>query len=79
MLPFFKAFFPSTEFLVSFPLPIFRLVLYISFVNQQRTFEEVDKIISELKSQLDDLCEQDIVRISEKGLLKMFMYLICTV
>ncbi len=29
MLPFFKAFFPSTEFLVSFPLPIFRLVLYI--------------------------------------------------
>ncbi len=29
MLPFFKTFFPSTEFLVSFPLPIFRLVLYI--------------------------------------------------
>ncbi len=37
------------------------------------------EIISELKSQLDDLCEQDIVRISEKGILKMFMYLIFTV
>uniref|UniRef100_A0A672P6L4 FinTRIM family, member 80 n=1 Tax=Sinocyclocheilus grahami TaxID=75366 RepID=A0A672P6L4_SINGR len=36
-------------------------------VSQRLTFEEIEKVISELKSQLDDLCEQDIVRISEKG------------
>uniref|UniRef100_A0A671QPT8 E3 ubiquitin/ISG15 ligase TRIM25-like n=1 Tax=Sinocyclocheilus anshuiensis TaxID=1608454 RepID=A0A671QPT8_9TELE len=36
-------------------------------VSQRLKFEEIEKVISELKSQLDDLCEQDIVRISEKG------------
>ncbi|XP_016364119.1 tripartite motif-containing protein 16-like isoform X3 [Sinocyclocheilus rhinocerous] len=35
-------------------------------VSQRLTFEEIEKVISELKSQLDDLCEQDIVRILEK-------------
>ncbi|KAL1262767.1 hypothetical protein QQF64_005506 [Cirrhinus molitorella] len=35
-------------------------------VSQLLTFEEIEEVIGELKSQLDDLCEQDIVRISEK-------------
>ncbi|XP_051946610.1 E3 ubiquitin/ISG15 ligase TRIM25-like [Xyrauchen texanus] len=35
-------------------------------VNQHLTFEEIQTIVSELKSQLDDLCEEDAVRISEK-------------
>ncbi|XP_056616577.1 E3 ubiquitin/ISG15 ligase TRIM25-like [Triplophysa dalaica] len=35
-------------------------------VNQHLTFEEIHPILSELKSQLDDLCEQDTVRISER-------------
>ncbi|XP_065152515.1 finTRIM family, member 81 [Paramisgurnus dabryanus] len=35
-------------------------------VNQHLTFDEIQPILSELKSQLDDLCEQDTVRISEK-------------
>ncbi|CAM4726154.1 unnamed protein product [Leuciscus chuanchicus] len=35
-------------------------------VRQHLTFEEIETVICELKSQLDDLCEQDIVRISEK-------------
>ncbi|XP_050981421.1 E3 ubiquitin/ISG15 ligase TRIM25-like isoform X2 [Labeo rohita] len=35
-------------------------------VSQQLTFEEIEKVVSELKSQLDDLCEQDVVRILEK-------------
>ncbi|XP_059421958.1 finTRIM family, member 81 isoform X1 [Carassius carassius] len=35
-------------------------------VSQRLTFEEMEKVISEIKSQMDDLCQQDIVRISEK-------------
>ncbi|XP_073729521.1 E3 ubiquitin/ISG15 ligase TRIM25 [Misgurnus anguillicaudatus] len=35
-------------------------------VNQLLTFEEIPTILSELKSQLNDLREQDTVRISEK-------------
>ncbi|XP_058651037.1 E3 ubiquitin/ISG15 ligase TRIM25-like [Onychostoma macrolepis] len=35
-------------------------------VSQRLTFEEIEKVISELKSQLDDLRKQDIRRISEK-------------
>ncbi|XP_065152514.1 E3 ubiquitin/ISG15 ligase TRIM25-like [Paramisgurnus dabryanus] len=35
-------------------------------VYQHLTFEEIPTILSELKSQLNDLCEQDTVRISEK-------------
>ncbi|KAK7148373.1 hypothetical protein R3I93_012634 [Phoxinus phoxinus] len=35
-------------------------------VRQHLTFDEIDTVICQLKSQLDDLCEQDIVRISEK-------------
>ncbi|XP_051945434.1 E3 ubiquitin/ISG15 ligase TRIM25-like [Xyrauchen texanus] len=35
-------------------------------VNQHLTFEEIQTIVSELKRQLDDLCEEDSVRISEK-------------
>ncbi|XP_056108973.1 E3 ubiquitin/ISG15 ligase TRIM25-like [Rhinichthys klamathensis goyatoka] len=35
-------------------------------VRQHLTFKEIETVICLLKSQLDDLCEQDIVRISEK-------------
>ncbi|KAI7805833.1 E3 ubiquitin/ISG15 ligase TRIM25-like [Triplophysa rosa] len=35
-------------------------------VNQKLTFENIYPILTELKSQLNDLCEQDTVRISEK-------------
>ncbi|XP_051507571.1 tripartite motif-containing protein 16-like isoform X1 [Myxocyprinus asiaticus] len=35
-------------------------------VNQHLMFEEIQTIVSELKSQLDDLCDEDTVRISEK-------------
>ncbi|XP_056326239.1 E3 ubiquitin/ISG15 ligase TRIM25 [Danio aesculapii] len=35
-------------------------------ISQHLTFEQIEAIVSELKSQLDDLCEQNIVRISEK-------------
>ncbi|XP_067277251.1 finTRIM family, member 81 isoform X2 [Pseudorasbora parva] len=35
-------------------------------IRQHLTFKEIETVICELKSQLDDLCEQDIVRISEK-------------
>ncbi|XP_048061341.1 E3 ubiquitin/ISG15 ligase TRIM25-like [Megalobrama amblycephala] len=35
-------------------------------IGKHLTFEELETVICELKSQLDDLCEQDIVRISEK-------------
>ncbi|XP_051507567.1 E3 ubiquitin-protein ligase TRIM47-like isoform X2 [Myxocyprinus asiaticus] len=35
-------------------------------VNQHLTFEEIQTIVSELKGHLDDLCEEDAVRISEK-------------
>ncbi|KAK9964280.1 hypothetical protein ABG768_005470 [Culter alburnus] len=35
-------------------------------IRKHLTFQELETVICELKSQLDDLCEQDIVRISEK-------------
>lgn len=35
-------------------------------ISQHLTFEQIETTVSELKSQLDNLCEQDIVRISEK-------------
>ncbi|XP_050981418.1 E3 ubiquitin/ISG15 ligase TRIM25-like [Labeo rohita] len=35
-------------------------------ISQHHTFEEIEKVVCELKSQLDDLCEQDILWISEK-------------
>uniref|UniRef100_A0A9J7XCD7 FinTRIM family, member 80 n=2 Tax=Cyprinus carpio TaxID=7962 RepID=A0A9J7XCD7_CYPCA len=35
-------------------------------ISQHLTFEEIKTVVSELKSQLDDLCEQDMVWISEK-------------
>uniref|UniRef100_A0A8C1FCI8 FinTRIM family, member 80 n=1 Tax=Cyprinus carpio carpio TaxID=630221 RepID=A0A8C1FCI8_CYPCA len=35
-------------------------------ISQQLTFEEIEKVVCELKSQLDDLCVQDILWISEK-------------
>ncbi|XP_051773463.1 tripartite motif-containing protein 16-like isoform X2 [Ctenopharyngodon idella] len=35
-------------------------------IRQHLTFEEIETVICEMKSQLDDLCKQDIVRISEK-------------
>ncbi|KAK9964272.1 hypothetical protein ABG768_005462 [Culter alburnus] len=35
-------------------------------IRQHLTFDEIDTVICELKSQLDNLCEQDIVWISEK-------------
>ncbi|XP_039528464.1 tripartite motif-containing protein 16-like [Pimephales promelas] len=35
-------------------------------VRQHLTFKEIEMVICQLKNQLDDLCEQDIVRISEK-------------
>uniref|UniRef100_A0A673H422 E3 ubiquitin/ISG15 ligase TRIM25-like n=1 Tax=Sinocyclocheilus rhinocerous TaxID=307959 RepID=A0A673H422_9TELE len=35
-------------------------------ISQHLTFEEIETVVSDLKSQLDDLCEQDILWISEK-------------
>ncbi|XP_043112278.1 E3 ubiquitin/ISG15 ligase TRIM25-like [Puntigrus tetrazona] len=35
-------------------------------ISRHLTFEEIEKVVSELKSQLDDLCEQDVLWISEK-------------
>uniref|UniRef100_A0A8C1VHG3 Uncharacterized protein n=1 Tax=Cyprinus carpio TaxID=7962 RepID=A0A8C1VHG3_CYPCA len=35
-------------------------------ISKHLTFEEIETVVSLLKSQLDDLCDQDIVRISEK-------------
>ncbi|XP_067242652.1 E3 ubiquitin/ISG15 ligase TRIM25-like [Chanodichthys erythropterus] len=35
-------------------------------IRKHLTFEEIETVICELKGQLDDLCEQDIVWISEK-------------
>ncbi|XP_073689920.1 E3 ubiquitin/ISG15 ligase TRIM25 [Garra rufa] len=35
-------------------------------ISKHLTFEEVEKVVCELKSQLDDLCAEDILSISEK-------------
>lgn len=37
-------------------------------IRQHMTFKEIEMIICDLKSQLDDLCTQDVTRILEKGI-----------
>lgn len=36
-------------------------------VNKDETLKNIETVVYQLKSQLDDLCDQGLVRISEKG------------
>ncbi len=36
-------------------------------VNKDETLKNIETVVCELKSQLEDLCDQGLVKISEKG------------
>ncbi len=36
-------------------------------VNKDETLKNIETVVYQLKSQLDDLCDQGLVRISDKG------------